>query len=244
VNEGILQQLSDGSEESAAILQEIVNSGSDKIQELNEKFGQVEEGKDEFAGVMAEMETQYSADLDTLVADTETAVQNMAKYDDAYKSAQQTCNGLMAGVDSKWSSVVGKYKALAEAAVKAYNDAMIIQSPSKRFKWSAEMTMAGIEVGVNEKQAEVLKSYTDLAKNSISAYEAEMKKVTEQGSAVSSIARVPQVIKERYFVSEGSKSSTTNNSTTQNFYISTPVKSPSELMRAARLEAKYGLAGA
>jgi TP901 family phage tail tape measure protein len=244
VNEGILQQLSDGSEESAAILQEIVNSGQDKIQELNEKFGQVEEGKDNFASAMAEMETQYSADLDTLIADTEAAVQDMAKYDDAYESAQQTCNGIIAGIDSKWSSVIAKYTALANAAVAAYNNAMVIQSPSKRFKWSSEMTMAGIEVGINEKQNEVLQSYTDLAKESVSAYETEMKKISEQGSMISSIARVPQVIKERYITANNNASTTNNNSTTQNFYISTPVKSPSEMMRAARLEAKYGLAGA
>ena len=46
VNEGLLAQLSDGSAESAAILQTIVDSGRDKIMGpdgLNEKFGKVEE---------------------------------------------------------------------------------------------------------------------------------------------------------------------------------------------------------
>lgn len=244
VNEGILQQLSDGSEESAAILQEIVNSGEDKIQELNEKFEQVEDGKEEFSTAIAEMETYYNDEMEQMVADTAEAVQNMARYEDAYNSAVQTCNGILKGVDDQWKNVVDKYTALANAAVVAYNQAMVIQSPSKRFKWSAEMTMAGIEVGVDAKQSEVLDKYRNLAKESIDAYNREMQKVEERGNLISYAERIPQVIKEKYIYGDFGGRQTTSNNTTQNFYISTPVKSPSELMRAARLEQRYGLAGA
>ncbi|MGN0400664.1 MAG: hypothetical protein ACI4HQ_00205 [Acetatifactor sp.] len=38
VDKGLLEQLSDGSEQSAAILQEIVNGSEEKIEELNETF--------------------------------------------------------------------------------------------------------------------------------------------------------------------------------------------------------------
>jgi TP901 family phage tail tape measure protein len=243
VNEGILQQLSDGSAESAAILQEIVDGGEEKIGELNEKFAQVEDGKDEFASAIAEMETQYNADLETLVQDTAEAVQNMARYDDAYDSAVQTCNGIITGIDESEQSVVDRYTTLANAAVAAYNNAMVIKSPSRRFKQSSEMTMAGIMVGVDSKESEVLGTYQELAKKTIEAYNGEMEEIAERGKIVSYAERIPQVIEEKY-ISGSSTHNTTNNSTTQNFYISTPVKSPSELMRAARLEQKYGLAGA
>jgi hypothetical protein len=243
VNEGILQQLSDGSAESAAILQEIVDGGEEKIGELNEKFAQVEDGKDEFASTIAEMETQYNTDLESLVQDTAEAVQNMARYDDAYDSALQTCNGIIAGIDAKKQSVVDRYTALANAAVAAYNAAMVIKSPSRRFKQSSEMTMEGIMVGVDSRENEVLGTYQDLAKKTIDAYNSEMEEIAERGNLVSYAERIPQVIEEKY-ISGNSTHNTTNNSTTQNFYISTPVKSPSELMRAARLEQKYGLAGA
>jgi TP901 family phage tail tape measure protein len=243
VNEGILQQLSDGSAESAAILQEIVDGGEEKIGELNEKFAQVEDGKDEFASAIAEMETQYNTDLETLVQDTAEAVQNMARYDDAYDSAVQTCNGIITGIDESEQSVVDRYTALANAAVAAYNAAMVIKSPSRRFKQSSEMTMEGIMVGVDSRESEVLGTYQDLAKKTIEAYNSEMEEIAERGNLVSYAERIPQVIEEKY-ISGNSTHNTTNNSTTQNFYISTPVKSPSELMRAARLEQKYGLAGA
>jgi hypothetical protein len=190
------------------------------------------------------METYYNDEMEQMVADTAEAVQNMARYEDAYNSAVQTCNGILKGVDDQWKNVVDKYTALANAAVVAYNQAMVIQSPSKRFKWSAEMTMAGIEVGVDAKQSEVLDKYRNLAKESIDAYNREMQKVEERGNLISYAERIPQVIKEKYIYGDFGGRQTTSNNTTQNFYISTPVKSPSELMRAARLEQRYGLAGA
>ena len=41
VDKELLEQLSDGSEQSAAILQEIVNGSEEKIEELNETFARV-----------------------------------------------------------------------------------------------------------------------------------------------------------------------------------------------------------
>ena len=66
VDEGLLATLSDGSVESAAYLQAIVDAGEEKIAELNEQFSKVEEGKKEFAEQMAEMETGFSENMDVL----------------------------------------------------------------------------------------------------------------------------------------------------------------------------------
>lgn len=54
IDQGLLQKLSDGSEESAEILANIVNATDEQIQEMNEKWGKVSEGKDKFAGAMTE----------------------------------------------------------------------------------------------------------------------------------------------------------------------------------------------
>lgn len=54
IDQGLLQQLSDGSEESAEILANLVNATDDQIQEMNEKWGKVSEGKDKFAESMTE----------------------------------------------------------------------------------------------------------------------------------------------------------------------------------------------
>lgn len=54
IDQGLLQQLSDGSEESAEILANLVNATDEQIQEMNEKWGKVSEGKDKFAESMTE----------------------------------------------------------------------------------------------------------------------------------------------------------------------------------------------
>lgn len=54
VSQGLLQALSDGTEESAAILAGLVDATDDQISEMNEKFAKVSEGKDDFAGALAE----------------------------------------------------------------------------------------------------------------------------------------------------------------------------------------------
>lgn len=120
VDSGMLEKLSDGSKESAAILKEIVTNGADKIDELNANFAKVEQGKETFAAAMAEMETYYGKELDTMVADMEKAVEDMNQHDEAYQSAQDTCKGLIDGINSQWDLVIGKYAELSQAASAAF----------------------------------------------------------------------------------------------------------------------------
>lgn len=115
VDDGILDKLSDGSSESAAILKEIVTNGANKIDELNASFAKVEEGKKTFSTVMAELETYYGGELDKMVNDLEKAVGDMEQYDAAHKSAEQTCQGIIDGIESKKDAVVGKWEELSRA---------------------------------------------------------------------------------------------------------------------------------
>lgn len=120
VDDGILEKLSDGSSESAAILKEIVTNGSNRIDELNASFAKVEEGKKTFSTVMAEMQTFYGSKLDDMVSDMEKAVSDMEQYAEARKSSEKTCQGILDGVDLMWDEVVGKYAELSDAAMAAF----------------------------------------------------------------------------------------------------------------------------
>lgn len=120
VDEGILEKLSDGSTESAAILKEIVTNGANRIDELNANFARVEEGKKTFSVVMAELETYYGSKLDGMVSELEQAVNDMDQYGAAFQSAEDTCQGIIDGVESKWGAVVQKYADLSNAAVMAF----------------------------------------------------------------------------------------------------------------------------
>lgn len=245
VDEGILKQLTDGSTESAAILQEIVAGGEEKIRELNEQFARVSEGKEAFSNAIAELETYYGEELDKLIEDTENAVKEMAKYDEAYRAAVQTCNGIMAGIDSQWDSVTEKYKALAQAAMKAYNKEMEINSPSKKFEWSSGMTMEGIRTGIDKNKEKVMEKYGEVARESLEAYRKNMQEMEGKLDCIGIAEKRNAAVQNRYPQSaEGfTGHEAAQNTKSQVFHIYQPVKSPSELMRAARLEQQYGLAG-
>ena len=96
VDEGLLAQLSDGSAESAAILQEIVNSGQEKITGpggLNEKFAAVEEGKRKFSEQMAELKTNFSDTMTALETELADAQAKMDLEDEAFSDAVDTIQG-------------------------------------------------------------------------------------------------------------------------------------------------------
>lgn len=67
LNEEIIQALSDGSQESAAILAGLVEASEDEIQELNESWAGVSEGKDTLAGSLAEYDETVIEEGDKLV---------------------------------------------------------------------------------------------------------------------------------------------------------------------------------
>ena len=77
LDEGLIKQLSDGSKESAAILQGLVNAGEDKIKELNEKFKAVQESKQTLAETMAEAEIDFRNKCNEIVADAEAMVNGL-----------------------------------------------------------------------------------------------------------------------------------------------------------------------
>lgn len=69
LDEALVQQLSDGSEESMQILNALVNSTDTNVTEINEAFERMSESRETVASNMAEIQTEMSSKLDEL-ADT------------------------------------------------------------------------------------------------------------------------------------------------------------------------------
>ena len=78
VDEGLIQKLSDGSQESAQILAAIVAGGEEDIVKLNEQLARVEEGKENFSSTVAKMETDFSEKMSDLEKRVTEAVDHLA----------------------------------------------------------------------------------------------------------------------------------------------------------------------
>ena len=73
----LAEKLSDGSEESAAILAGLTEKTDEEIKAIIEKLGKVEEGKNEFADTVAEMETDYTERMTAIKEETQTAMDDI-----------------------------------------------------------------------------------------------------------------------------------------------------------------------
>lgn len=78
LDEALVQQLSDGSEQSMVILDELVNSTDVNIREINEAFRGVEDAKDTVSSAMAAIQTDMSDKLSSLAGDVNAQWGEMA----------------------------------------------------------------------------------------------------------------------------------------------------------------------
>ena len=119
LSDGLIAQLSDGSTESAAYLQEIVKNGQGKIDELNAAFAKVEEGKDDFSTTVAQMQTDLQGSMDEAVHTVDYAVQEMDMYREAALAARSTMQGFVDGANGMSGSVQAAYRNVALGAMAA-----------------------------------------------------------------------------------------------------------------------------
>ena len=116
IDEGLLAKLSDGSTESARYLQEIVTNGSSKIDELNNAFKKVEDGKKAFADTVAEMQTNFSASMKQLETDLQNTINTMDKSAETAASGSLTVSSYAEGALSQLPAVQAAFQTLSNAA--------------------------------------------------------------------------------------------------------------------------------
>lgn len=170
IDDGLLKKLSDGSVESAKILQAIVDDGGQNIGELNEKFKKVEEGKKTFSDEMAQIQTNFDNTMASLQVKLNVALTNMNQSAAAYQSAIYTIQGYINGTDALSGSLVARYFNLGKRVTAAYRSAVDIGSPSKVAKQDAKWTVMGYIEGTKEMSDALAEEYRSLAHISVASY--------------------------------------------------------------------------
>lgn len=174
VDLGLVKKLSDGSEESAQILDAIVKGGEEDIKALNEEFAKVAEGKKEFSSTVAEMETDFKKKMEELAEDLNKAVQEMDVEDEAYKVGWNNMQGLIDGTAEQKQALVAKYTEMGNAAIAAYKKAVDQHSPSKKFYQAGSYDIQGIIQGAESKRAQMEAEYRDIARTALDSMERNM----------------------------------------------------------------------
>ena len=189
VDEGLIKKLSDGSEESAQILAAIVEGGEEDIAALNEQLAKVEKGKEAFSETVAEMETDFSDQMEELVRDLDDAIQDMDLSDDAYQIGGNNMQGLIDGTASKKAELVRKYAEMGRAALAAYKKEVEQASPSKKFNEAGRFDIQGIIKGAEAEKANLAETYADAGRTALSAMEKSLPSRVEEPPASAAINR-------------------------------------------------------
>lgn len=116
VDEGLLKSLSDGSEESAAILAGLVNATDGEIQVLNEKWKQTQAGRETFSDEMGKLQVDFDERSKQLEASYDAAVASFNDYSEAQAAGAKTMQGAIDGANSMKIPLNNTYYNLGRSA--------------------------------------------------------------------------------------------------------------------------------
>lgn len=171
VDQGLVKKLSDGSQESAQILDAIVKGGTEDIAALNEQFAKVEDGKKDFSTTVAQMETEFDKKMEALEKDMKDTIKNMDLKGDAYKAGWNNIQGLIDGTNDQKQALIRKYAEMGRAALDAYKREVRQASPSKAFVETGRFDIQGIIKGAEEEKAALSATYAQMARTALESME-------------------------------------------------------------------------
>lgn len=135
LSDGLITALSDGSEESAAILAGIVEDGGKKIEELNEKFAEVQESKEILAQTMTEAQSDFEEQCNAIIETAENMVDGLNLSEIAqkagYSTAEAYISGLYGGLSAYASGAVSAVGRSKNGGTTEYNTTVNVTSPQR-----------------------------------------------------------------------------------------------------------------
>ena len=157
LDETLVQQLSDGSTESMQILNALVNDIGTDVNEINAAFSGVSESKKLLAGTMADVQTDFSNNLDDIVADAKAA-------------GLEIPNGLSGGVKDNAYKFIDSVIDMATAGIDWFEKIFDINSPSRVMETEAEYIVGGAAGSVRKNADEFEQSMMYLADTGYDAF--------------------------------------------------------------------------
>lgn len=174
LDQTLVQQLSDGSQQSMLILDELLNGTALTIDEINAAFGGLDEAKDSLSGTMAEMEAIANGTYDDMVA-----AANAAGYN--------TVAGMASGIRSNFYIMENAMRDMGKKAQIAFNRTMEIQSPSRVMARAGGYVVAGVVQGVERNSRDLEKAMSELATAGQVAYQEQLDHVAQYPSMMQGV---------------------------------------------------------
>lgn len=174
LDETLVQQLSDGSEQSMMILDALANDSEISVDEINAAFRDRLTAEDSLTDQLARMEATANGTYDDMVAAAKAA-----GYD--------TVAGLAAGIRGNFAIMENAMRDMGEKAKIAFNRTMEIQSPSRVMARAGGYVVAGAVQGIERNARDLETAMTELAQAGIVAYQDQLDAVAQYPSLMQGV---------------------------------------------------------
>lgn len=157
LDETLVQQLSDGSQQSMMILDALVNDVDYSVDEINREFGQLGESKDSLAGTIGEMSDIVQDGLDAIAAAAEA-------------SGGDIVAGAVRGIKGNKSTLIAAMADLAKGSKSEWNHQWEINSPSRWMRQASDYIVDGGVDQLRRREPDMARAMVDLAVAGQDAY--------------------------------------------------------------------------
>lgn len=124
LTDSMIEAMTSGTQEGAALVQGLVNSGADGIAQLNDSWAGLEEGKETLSGTLAGYVTDYDRKMSELEKREKEAVNNLNQSVAAYNATRDTFNAAVRAAGTYTQFLETAYANAGAAAASAYNSAL------------------------------------------------------------------------------------------------------------------------
>ena len=168
----MIASFADGSAESVNAIAGMANASDADLRKMVTNWQKLQEEQKLVADSLAKLETEFSASMDALQQELETAIEEMNLNEQAAQSGKNTIQGFIDGAEDMLPAVEAAYARIAEAAIAAIDERLDIHSPSRVLELRGEYAISGFVKGVALMKPELISAMTSAASAAVKTVDA------------------------------------------------------------------------
>ena len=199
----MIASFADGSSDSVNAVAGMATATDEELASMVADWQTLQAEQENVAASIAEMKTNFTAEMDALQSELAADIEAMDMGDEAAASGRNTIQGFINGGTSMLPAVQAAYSRIAQAAMNAIDNALDINSPSKEMEWRAEMTWAGYINQTKAMEKDVEQAMAAAAESGVDAASVQVVTFAPELMAALSAYSTPEAAEARYAGSGG-----------------------------------------
>lgn len=174
LDETLIRQLSDGSQESMMILDALVNDVDISVDEINAAFGNLDDAKDEVSTAMADIQAIFDESLREMISAAGAA-------------ASDAISGFVLNLTRGQDRVYDAGYSVGRSGIRGTRDAIQSHSPSRAYMEIADDSIDGLVLQTERRTSDYVRAQRDLAQAGMVAYQEQLDHVAQYPSMMQGV---------------------------------------------------------